>query len=374
MDYDVIIIGGGPAGIAAATILSRAGVSTALIEKKSYPREKTCAGILTQKTISFLEQVYSFSKIKQSFSCNQITTMYQRNDLGQFFVQFPFVFVERQIFDSELLDLCQKEGTNIIEGLSVVKLLPAINKIILSNGKSLTYKFLIASDGVFSPTRKQLGLLNIPKAFCIQDTVERSLCPEPLKQLQDMRLNFGDVTPGYSWIVPYQNHIVVGTGIFTNQVDYSALLAQHETLCNHVGLPAMVKRRGAFVPIGGFYDQTGHPYENIVIAGDAAGLANPLTGEGIYHALLSGFYAGKSYLLNTQKFRTTYLSLLQPLLEQLAEQKELLSKFYQSIILENILFQLKDCPEYFATICDNVISLEKQSYRSLIMELQELFR
>lgn len=374
MNYDVVILGGGPAGIAAAIALSDAGVSTVLVEKYTYPREKICAGILTHKTISFLEKNLSFHKMKHAFSSNQVTTMYQRNDMGQFTIQFPFYLVQRQVFDFELLDFCREKGTHIIEGLTAIKLFPDENKIILSNDQSLTYKFLIAADGVFSWVRKQLGLSNFPMAFCIQNTIERKLCSEPLRNLQEIKLNFGDVPLGYSWIIPYHKHIAVGTGAFTNEVDYNALLIAHEKLCKHIALPTIAKRRGAFVPIGGFNNQAEHPYENIVITGDAAGLVNPLTGEGIYHALLSGFYAGKAYLLDTQKFRTTYLSLLQPMIEQLIEQKTLLSKFYNPALLENILFELKDCPEYLATICDDVVSLETRSYYSLIMELQQLLR
>lgn len=374
MNYDIVILGGGPAGIAAAIILSEAGISTTLIEKNIYPREKTCAGILTEKTISFLSNNLSFSEIGQTFSTNQVKAMYQRNSIVHLMVQSPFWFVERQIFDFQLLNICRKKGTHIIEGLSATKLFPNENKILLSNKQSLTYKFLIIADGVFSPARRQLGLSKVPTAFCIQDTVKRNLCPNPLKQLQEVQLNFGDVPQGYSWIVPYQDDIAVGTGIFANPADYRALLAKHEILCKHIGLPTPTKRRGAFVPIGGFNTQTEHPYENIVIVGDAAGLANPLTGEGIYHALLSGFYAGKSYLMNMQNFRTTYLSLLQPMIEQLTEQKSLLPQYYSQNLLENIFFQLKDCPKYLSTICDEVFSLETKSYRSLIMELQQLFR
>lgn len=374
MNYDVVIIGGGPAGIAAATKLSSAGVKTLLIEKDKYPREKTCAGILTEKTLSFLKENLYFSEMEQIICSNQVTVMYKRNNIGRFTVQYPFTFVERRVFDYKLLNICREKGTYIMEGLAASKIFPEENKIILSNQQILSYKYLIVADGVLSQTRKHLGLSISPAAFCIQDTFERCLCPDTFKHLQELQLNFGDIEFGYSWIVPYQEHIIVGTGAFTKRVDYSSLILMHSKLCEHVSLPNVTKRRGAFVPIGGFESQENHPYNNIVLIGDAAGLANPLTGEGIYHALLSGIYAANSYLSNPQDFRQTYLSFLQPILEQLTDQKSLLSKFYNQFFLENILFQLKDCPEYLSAICDDVISSETRDYNSLMMELQQWLR
>lgn len=374
MDYDVIILGGGPAGAIAASKLSAAGISTLLIEKNKHPREKICAGILTQKTISLLEENIDILKMEQIISSNQVTIMYKRNNIGQFTVQAPFVFVERHVFDYKLLNICQKNGTYIMEGVTATKIIPNESKIILSNKQTFTYKYLIAADGIFSQVRKQLGLPSMPAAFCIQDTFERGTCPISLQYLQELQLNFGEIELGYSWIVPYPKHIIVGTGAFTDSMEYCSLLEKHTKLCNHIGLTNIAKRRGAFVPIGGFEHQKNHPYNNIVMVGDAAGLANPLTGEGIYHALLSGIYAATAYLLGSHNLRETYLSFLQPILEQLTEQKSLLSKFYNPLLLENILFQLKDCPEYFSAICDDVVSLETRDYSSLIMELQQLLR
>lgn len=374
MNYDVIILGGGPAGVAAAIKLSNAGILTLLIEKSKYPREKTCAGILTKKTLSLLKETLNFTDMGQIVCSNQVSIMYKRINAGQCTVRFPFAFTERESFDHKLLNICRKSGTHIIEGSTVLKIIPNENKIVLSDNHIFTYKCLIAADGVFSQTRKQLGLPNVSTAFCIQDTFERCLCPESYRYLQELQLNFGDIALGYSWIVPYQEQIVVGTGMFTNQVDYSLLLSKHSKLCKSVGLSNIKKRRGAFVPIGGFENQGNHPYNNIVLVGDAAGLVNPLTGEGIYHALLSGVYAADSYLINPKDFRKTYLSFLKPILKQLAEQKSLLTKFYNPLLLENILYQLKDCPEYLSAICDDVVSIEARDYNSLIMELQQLLR
>ncbi len=372
MNYDVVISGGGPAGIAAAIILSRAGVSTVLIEKNTYPREKTCAGILTSKTLDLLKNKFSFPEINSS--SNQVSLMYKGNNAIRFTVQHPFTFIERRIFDSMLLELCQRDNTFIMEGLTIKQLLPSYNQIILSNDKSLTYKCLIIADGVFSPTSKYLGLPPLQKAFCIQDTIKRELCPTPLKQLQELQLYIGDIQLGYSWIVPYPQNIAIGTGIFLNKTDHSTLITKHEALCRKMHLPCSAQRRGAFVPIGNAAEQIMYPYENIVVIGDAAGLANPLTGEGIYHAILSGYYAGKSYLKNQQSFKQVYLSFLQPIIEELSEQKKLLSKMYDPFLLENAFYQFKDYPEYWKATFDDVVSSEKRSYSSFLMELQQLLR
>ena len=345
MKYDVAIIGGGPAGIAAAITLSRAGVSTILIEKKFYPREKTCAGILTQKTIYLLENEFSLSLEKQALFTDDITIMHKKGSIGKIVVNLPFALIERKTLDLELINICRKSGANIIEGVTS-KLFPEYNKIVLSNNQSVTYNLLIIADGVFSPSCKQLGLENPPTAFCVQNVVDRNICPEKLKHLHEIQLNFGDVSLGYSWIVPYKSHIAVGTGVFSSKTDYMNLFRQHEEFCTYVGFPKISIRRGAYVPLGGFEKQIKHPYENIIITGDAAGLANPLTGEGIYHALLSGLYAAKSYLSNSLKYKSVYLEFLRLIVNRLLEQKILLPDFYNSFFLENILFQLKDCPSY----------------------------
>ncbi len=374
MKYSIVIIGGGPAGIAAGIQLSKAGKSVALIEKKTYPREKTCAGILTQKTVSLLKEQFSLTELKKAFSTRHISIMYKGACVNKLSVQQPFTFVDRRIFDFELLNICREAGTHIMDGIMVTKLFPQKNTLLLSNNEYIEYNCLIIADGVHSTTRKHLGLANIPVAFCIQDTIKRCQCKPPFKNLQELLLNFGYIPFGYSWLVPSDENIVVGSGMFMNNVDSSILLDKHTKLCTQMNLPNSMKRRGAFVPIGRLANQTEHPYENIILIGDAAGLANPLTGEGIFHALLSGVYASKSYLLNPLKFRSTYLSLLQPITAQIIEQTKLLTRFYDNTLLENLFFQFKDSPEYLASICDDVVSLESKSYQLLINELQSLFR
>lgn len=374
MKFDVVIIGGGPAGLSAGFALAETGTSVAIIEKNYYPREKTCAGILTQKTACFLKDKIPQLDIMHFFTTNQLSLFYKDERTIHVPVNYPFILVDRKQFDYKLFNICKASNVHIIEGKKVSAINPDKNILYLNSGETVLYDFLVAADGSHSITRKSLGLQGMPLAFCIQDSIERCLCPDSLAHLQELQLHFGNLSFGYSWVVPNNECIVIGTGVFENKFAWSKLQEQHNKLCSKYFLPEISKRRGAHVPIGGLIDQTSYPNENIIFIGDAAGLANPLTGEGIYYALLSGFLASEAYINNRIQFKTTYLSLLHNILDNLKQDRYLLASFYDCYMLENIFFQLKDYPEYFSDICDEVVSLEQRSYLTLIEELNGLFR
>ena len=372
MKFDVVIIGGGPAGLSAGFAFIKAGVSVAIIEKDAYPRDKTCAGILTQKALSFLNEKIPSLNTEQFFSTKQLTLFFKNEQTIPIPVKNPFTLVDRKQFDFALSNICKESGVHVLEAKKIATIKLSENVLYLSDGQVITYDFLVAADGVHSTIRKYLGLQRVPRAFCIQDSIERQFCPDSLADLQELQLYFGNMALGYSWVVPNNEYIVIGTGTYVNNFDWSQLQQKHNELCSKFFPSSISKRRGAHVPIGGLISQTDYSNENIIFIGDAAGLANPLTGEGIYHALLSGFLASQAYINNPAKLKTTYLNLLQTTTNNLKEEKRLLSAYYD--MLENVFFQFKDYPEYLANICDEVVSLEQRSYLSLISELKGLFR
>ena len=374
MKFNVVIIGGGPAGLSAAIALANTGVAVTLIEKNSYPREKTCAGILTHKTVSLLKVKIPQLNIDDFFATNHLSLFYKDRQNIQVSVNYPFVLVDRKQFDYNLLDICKTSNVHVMEKRKVVAVKPDKNILYLNDGQAIAYDFLIAADGAHSIIRKSLGIQPMPLAFCIQDYIERCHCPDSLAHLQELQLHFGNISLGYSWVVPNNESIIIGTGAFANNFDWAKLQQIHDELCSKLYITDISKRRGAHVPIGGLISQTNYPNENIIFIGDAAGLANPLTGEGLYHALLSGFLAGEAFVSNCIQFKTIYLSLLHNIADNLKQDSRLISSFYDRPMLENVFYQLKDYPKYISSICDNVVSLEQQSYLSLMEELEKLFR
>lgn len=374
MNFDVVIIGGGPAGLSAGLALVNLGATVAIIESSTYPREKTCAGILTQKTVTFLKEKIPLLNVEQFNSTNQLTLFYNSHQPVQFHVKNPFTFVDRKEFDFALVNICKDFNVHILENKKVSAIYPNQNTLNLNDGEIITYRYLIAADGVHSTVRKKMGLSEIPSGFCIQDSLERSLCSNTLTHLQELQLYFGHIPFGYSWIVPNNNCVIIGTGILIDKFHWPELQQKHNELCSKFFPPNIAKRRGAYVPIGGLIDQTAYPYENIIFIGDAAGFVNPLTGEGIYHALLSGFLVGDAYINEKAGFKTAYFNLIRDITNSLKEEYLLLSSFYSDHMLKNIFIQFKDYPEYLANACDEVVSLEHRSYPSIIAELNNLFR
>lgn len=374
MTFNVVIVGGGPAGLFTGVVFANAGASVALIEKETYPRDKICAGILTSKTVSFLNEHIPSLNTEQFFSTNHLALFFKDHPAIHIPIKNPFTLVDRKQFDFELMKICKEFGVHILEGKKVITLNPNKNVIHLNDGQAVTYDFLVAADGVHSTIRKFLGVHGISSAFCIQSSFERRFCPESLADLQELQLYFGNIPLGYSWIVPNNKHILIGTGAFTNKFNWTQLQQKHDELCSKIFPANTSKYHGAHVPIGELLNQTDYYNENIIFVGDAAGLANPLTGEGIYYALLSGFLASQAYIADPERFKTTYLSLLQTTANKLKEEKRLLSSFYDNSMLENVFFQFKDYPEYLANVCDEVVSVEQRSYLSLFTELKRLFR
>lgn len=374
MNYDVVIIGCGPAGTTAGLMLSKLNISICLIDKSFFPRSKVCAGIITEKTIRILKKILPEFGLDNYYCSNKIGIFTQRETECTFSVKYPLTLVEREQFDYELLLACKNAGIHVFEGTTFSEFIPDRNTLILNNGMELSYNALIAADGIFSQIRHKLGIADIAKGFCIQNTVSKTPCKSMLTNLDKVLFDFANISFGYNWIVPNKNNIIVGTGVLAKNNTYKQALLEHKILCASLGISDLTKRKGAFLPIGDIANQSEHPYENIILIGDAAGFANSITGEGIYYAILSGYYAGIAYQKDSTHYRDTYLSLISIFTNTIKEVAKLSKHFYSDKMVYNLITQLKDCPDYISKICDDVFSLEQRSYQDFFLEITKLFR
>ncbi|MBD5443948.1 MAG: NAD(P)/FAD-dependent oxidoreductase [Lachnospiraceae bacterium] len=374
MHYDIIIIGGGPAGTAAGLILSKFNKSICLIDKNFFPRPKVCAGIITEKTVRILKELLPKFDFDTYYRSCKISLFSQSNSECEFSVKYPLTLVDREQFDYELLLACKNIGINVFEGITFSEFIPNRNTLILKDKTELTYNILIAADGIFSQIRQKLGIADIQKGFCIQNNIYKFQCNSILANMDKVCFDFANVSYGYNWVLPNKNNIIIGTGIMIEKTTYEQVLVEHKNLCNRYGISSSMNQRGGFLPIGDLAKQSEHPYENIILIGDAAGFANPITGEGIYYALLSGYYAGIAYQRDKMHYRSMYLSLISSFTSTIQEVVQLSKHFYSDKMINNLVYQLKNCPDYISNICDDVFNLEQRSYQDFFCELTELFR
>lgn len=297
-EYDVIIVGGGPAGSTAGYLLSRNSLDVLIIDKFKFPREKLCGGLLSNMAVKTLKEIYDedLSSLKGKNIINYETDKYKiyygKKFMGEYFSKCGFNFVERKVFDNYLLQKAKEAGAKILEGEKVLSIDFFKNEIKTSSGKFFKGKYIIGADGVNSIVRR-----NFPKkyfnpinwkfnlAIAYETFIDRKILKRDIK---DITAFFKFLNYGYAWIFPNKEKILAGAGglIRKNKNNFSKcfnFLFEYLDLKKEDLKELKIKKH--LVPFGNFLI---HPFfNNTFLIGDAAGFVNPLSGDGIYFALKS---------------------------------------------------------------------------------------
>ncbi|MFH1838077.1 MAG: NAD(P)/FAD-dependent oxidoreductase [Candidatus Kuenenbacteria bacterium] len=272
-EYDVIIIGAGPAGLSCAIELQSSEKTVLILEKNKKIGPKVCAGGLTTKIESlglFLDMAdILFSSIKMNVP-GRIKIVSSNK---------PFVAtIDRSKFGNILLEKLSKKIKVKID-LEIDKVDKIDENFIEIKGQKIKYKYLVGADGSNSIVRRFLGLEN--KKFLI---ALQYIIPQKFKQLElffDVDL-FG---LGYAWIFPHKDYTSVGCVSNVNFVKTHKLKNNFERwLINQ-----NIKIRESKLESGIInFDYQGFKFGNKFLVGDAAGFASGLTGEGIFFGMVSG--------------------------------------------------------------------------------------
>ncbi|MCJ8332038.1 MAG: geranylgeranyl reductase family protein [Lentisphaeria bacterium] len=293
--YDTIIIGGGPAGNAAAYQLSNAGQQVLILEKTAFPRMKACAGMLTMKALHRLP--YSIAPIIQ-YKSSDMTVGYYLKKSHEIKGKNPLVVTTIR---SELDEFCLNkaiESGSEFEIISGLKSLSEANELVeleTKCGQSFTAKFLIGADGAHSQVRQLSNCFSPAKAGV---ALEGIVPYEASSAKVRVQFDFGVAKNGYGWLIPKKDHFNVGLYARQPHKKSACKQALRDYAMHHLGTSDVKDIVGHPLATNGDYYQ--HKMKRIFLVGDAAGYAEPLLGEGIHNAIASGQTAAKAIIENLQ--------------------------------------------------------------------------
>lgn len=288
---EVIIVGAGPSGAYLAYLLAEQGIDVLVMEKEQLPRHKPCGGGLTPKVIKLLN--FDLSPIIEDVSYGLLLTRALTDPIKINTSQPIAYMTSRNKFDVYLLQKAREAGAQVLENTRIDRIQQTPDRVIISSSDhEWQGSILVGADGAHSIVGRTFGLASSKKVAKALE-VHVPLSPGSIEQYRGtIRVDYGLVPSGYAWIFPKIDHLSMGVGSINPRV--KGLPGQLARFVEAEGLNDQatgVPKRGWTIPL----NLSGANVHNgrILLVGDAAGLANAYTGEGIYQALLSASIAAE---------------------------------------------------------------------------------
>jgi len=313
--YDCIVVGAGPSGSTAAAILSKKGKRVLLLEKEKFPRDKTCGDAISGKALALLGELGLVGAVEKSdhgeiagvqFSSPNgavasILFGKSKQHIGRGYT------CRRQVYDN-LLFQNAKKSCDALEGMSVTALVKENGKVAgvkAKGGDGKEYEFrgkmVIGADGVNSLVAREVRGADVdPAHTCI---AHRAYYSGIGGMTGCIEIHFvKSIMPGYFWIFPLENGLAnVGVGMMMNDMKKHGtdlgkamenIIKNNPLFKERFANAIMVSPLKAWQLPFGSKKRKVHS-ENVLLVGDAAGLVDPFSGEGIGNAMLSGKIAAE---------------------------------------------------------------------------------
>lgn len=300
-EYDVIIVGMGPAGASAAYELSRSGISVLAFEKQVHPRYKVCGGGLSARIAQILPAQF-LGMVEETVYRVQFTYAAQQSFLIESSDPIAYM-VMRQNFDQWLADRARQVGTEIHEGERVIAIHNGEDEVdVVTTQARYRSRVVIGADGAMSVVAQQ----------CFPGGPQRKIpgleseVPEegthPFQENPTVLISLRAAKKGYGWIFPKKHGLSLGVGEFVQgpkrpKQSFRDFIEHESTLVGRQ-IPSPL---GYPIPIASPQAYRSRPaWEGrlvrgrAMLVGDAGHLVDPLLGEGIYYAVRSGQLAATS--------------------------------------------------------------------------------
>lgn len=334
--HDLLVIGGGPAGATTAYWAAKAGMDVVLLEKKEFPRVKTCGDGLTPRSIKQLDDIGVLSKLSDKQRNKGIRIVAGKNTLE---IDWPVhpdfpdygLTVYRKELDELVLNAAKEQGVKIHHQTEATKpifnsdstLKGAIVKSVDPDLVEVEADYTIVCDGANSRFGWALGTKRErkwPQGMAIRTYYESPNHQDEWLEFDiGIRDKYDKALPGYGWVFPMGDGtinvgmLVLSTFKNYKEVNTTKLLEGWKNKIDNrwevdVDNPCIVPVGGRIPMSGSISPKAG---VNWMLAGDAAGVANPLSGEGIDYAFETGRHAAELLMKNKTDLTDEYPKLLE---------------------------------------------------------------
>jgi geranylgeranyl reductase family protein len=341
---DVAVVGAGPAGACAAYSLARQGVHVILLERDSLPRYKVCGGGVVYRARQLFPLDVSATIERDCHHAELNLAPGNHHFLAQ--RDQPIVSMAmRASLDLALSGSARSAGATVVAPCRVTRLNSGVEGVeLITNTGTIKARFVVAADGAAGRVARMAGL-NDGRAMAPALEHEITVPGEILEQFSETaRFDIGAIPGGYGWIFPKRHHLSVGVGVLSSKSGGAhGLKTSLQSYLSSVGIGPVTsaQQHGYVIPIAP--RKAPLAGNHVVLVGDAAGLADPVTGEGISNAALSGALAGDAIMAGNfrdEDVLTKYQGLLEEkILKDLRVSRRLARFLYGSSTIASGIFK-----------------------------------
>jgi geranylgeranyl reductase family protein len=282
--YDAIVVGAGPAGSTTAYRLAAAGASVLLVDKARFPRDKPCGGGLTLRAARLLP--FSVDSVVEDVTHRFELRLGYKSAFVRGSKAPLCLMTQRRRLDEFLARKAAEAGAEFRDGVSVA----FDDGDVVVDGERLQARAIVGADGVNGSTARTFGL---GRGHGHGVALEGNAPLDP-RYRGKLVLELGVVPGGYAWVFPKGDHANFGVGGWESE---GPRLRDHlRRLCaeHDVDYDGLTDVRGYRLPYR--TSTSALARDNVLLVGDAAGLVDPLTGDGMYEAFVSGKLAAEAIL------------------------------------------------------------------------------